>query len=186
MLAVIKKKKSFHFSESASSGQKLSPEKIHEPFLPSSTRLCVHGQDVFSVSTTVLGTLFPSSDRTLVLRAECSHGDDVLLQRRPQLAPVPFCQATELKVTYCPRPGARLLSDQNSPQLTAGSSAGLAGATTPIRALPAQGPPPPRSRHMSEDILSWLTSLGCLFCLETEDMMDGAGVGSGVGCIRDL
>ena len=39
---------------------------------------------------------------------------------------------------------------------------------------------------MSEDILSWLTSLGCLFYLETEDMVDGAGVGSGVGRTRDL
>lgn len=39
---------------------------------------------------------------------------------------------------------------------------------------------------MSEDILSWLTSLGCLFYLETEEMVDGAGVGCGVGCKRDL
>ena len=164
MLAVIKKKKSFHFSESASSGQKLSPEKIHEPFLPSSTRLCVHGQDVFSVSTTVLGTLFPSSYRTLVLRAECSHGDDVLLQRRPQLAPVPFCQATELKATYCPRPGARLLSDQNSPQLTAGSSAGLALGHDPDQGSSSAGSPtaPEQAhvrRHPQLAHFSWLPVL---------------------------
>lgn len=86
VLTVIKKKKPSHFSETTSSGQKVYSEKIQEAtslFLPLPRALSAHCQDVLSVSTSVLGTLLPSSYWTLVLRTECSHSDNVPL---PQLA----------------------------------------------------------------------------------------------------